>query len=168
MPQRKTAPRATPLRLTPGYAPPGTKPKLLPWAFAEQRLKTAKNYWICTTRPDRRPHAAPVWGLWLERSFFFSTDPDSRKAKNLKVRSDVVVHLESGDEVVIIEGVAEVVELTPALDRAYAKKYGMRLVGFPAPMVIFEVRPRAIMAWREKAFPASATRWQLTRKAQVD
>ncbi|MEI6136703.1 MAG: pyridoxamine 5'-phosphate oxidase family protein [Chloroflexota bacterium] len=30
------------------------------------RLRTAMNYWIATTRPDGRPHAAPVWGVWLD------------------------------------------------------------------------------------------------------
>jgi general stress protein 26 len=159
MPRSKAAPRAAPLRLTPGYSSPGTKPKLLPWSFAEQRLRAARNYWICSTRPDRRPHAAPVWGLWLDSAFFFSTDPSSRKGKNLKARADVVVHLENGDEVVIVEGLAAAVEVTKDVDRAYAKKYGMHLIGFPAPMVLFRVQPRAIQAWREKAFPASATRF---------
>jgi general stress protein 26 len=155
-------PRATPLNLTAGYKPPGTKPKLLPWSYAEQRLRSARNYWVCTTRPDKRPHAAPVWGIWARGAFWFSTDPSSRKAKNLKSNPNLVIHLESGDEVVVVEGRATIEELTKELDRDYHRKYEMHLVGFPAPMVIFRVEPSVVMAWREKAFPSSATLWKMS------
>jgi general stress protein 26 len=155
-------PRATPLELPPGYTGPGTKPKLLPWTFAEQKLRSARNYWVCSTRPDRRPHTAPVWGIWARGGFWFSTDPSSRKARNLKANPNVVIHLESGDEVVVIEGRATICDLTAELDRDYQRKYQIRLIGFPAPMVIFHVEPSTVMAWREKAFPASATRWKLS------
>src|SRR4051812_5465671 len=83
------------VRMPPGYTPLGTKPKFLPWNFAEQRLRRAHNYWVCSTRPDRRPHAAPVWGLWRNGAFYFSTDPASRKARNLAANAAVLVHLES-------------------------------------------------------------------------
>jgi general stress protein 26 len=155
-------PPATPLNLTAGYKQPGTKPKLLPWSYAEQRLKSARNYWVCTTRPDKRPHAAPVWGIWARGAFWFSTDPSSRKARNLKSNPNLTVHLESGDEVVIVEGCATIVELTKELDRDYHRKYEMHLVGFPAPMVIFRVEPNVVMAWQEKAFPTSATLWKMS------
>jgi general stress protein 26 len=155
-------PAATPLKLAPGYAAPGTKPKLLPWTFAERKLRAARNYWVCTTRADRRPHTAPVWGIWARGGFWFSTDPSSRKARNLKANPNVVIHLESGDEVVVVEGRASVCDLTAELDRDYHRKYQIHLVGFPAPMVIFHVEPSAVMAWQEKAFPASATRWKVS------
>ncbi len=29
------------------------------------------NYWICTTRPDGRPHSIPVWGFWLDGGLYF-------------------------------------------------------------------------------------------------
>ena len=67
-----------PVRMPSGYTPPGTKRKLLTWSFADTRLRRAHNYWLATTRPDGRPHAAPVWGIWGEGAFVFSTDPSSR------------------------------------------------------------------------------------------
>jgi general stress protein 26 len=166
-PKRRSGSSGTPsaaaLNLADGYTSPGTKPKLLPWSFAERRLRSARNYWVCTTRPDRRPHTAPVWGIWARGGFWFSTGPSSRKARNLKSNPYVVIHLESGDEVVVLEGRATIVELTKELDRDYHRKYGMHLVGFPAPMVIVHVQPGAVTAWREKAFPASATRFRMDR-----
>jgi pyridoxine/pyridoxamine 5'-phosphate oxidase len=150
-----------------GYTPPGTKRRFLAWSFAETRLRKAHNYWLCTTRPDGRPHAAPVWGLWSDGAFVFSTDPSSRKAKNLAKRAEAIVHLEGGDEVVIVEGEAEPIELTQAIDAAYHRKYGMHLIGFPAPAAIYRVRAKVVMAWREKNFSASATRWEFDSRRSV-
>lgn len=146
--------------MPPGYTPPGTKTKFLPWTFAERRLKRSRNYWVCSTRPDGRPHAVPVWGLWLDGALWFSTDPSSRKAKNLASNPSVVIHLESGDEAVVVEGRASVTELTKRIDAQYFRKYAIHLIGFEAPMVVVRVVPNVVMAWREKDFSASTTRWK--------
>jgi hypothetical protein len=73
-----------------------------------------------------------------------------------------VVHLESGDEVVILEGVLERVTDRPALDRfveVYDAKYHIRVdVGNPA-YGVYRLLPHVIFAWRERDFPGSATRW---------
>jgi nitroimidazol reductase NimA-like FMN-containing flavoprotein (pyridoxamine 5'-phosphate oxidase superfamily) len=130
---------------------------LLPWSFVSERMAAARNYWVHTTRPDGRPHAAPVWGLWHAERFYFGTGPDSRKGRNLAASPHVVVHLESGDEVVIFEGRVELVEdkaLLAALDKAYKEKYGFPLSGG------FRLAPETAFAWREHDFPTSATRWQ--------
>lgn len=57
---------------------------LLPWSWASERLAEAHNYFVATTRPDGRPHVMPVWGLWLDDTFYFSTGRESRKARNLE------------------------------------------------------------------------------------
>ena len=77
----------------------------LPWTWATERLTGARNYWIATTRPDGKPHSRPVWGVWLDNAFYFSTG--SLAAPNLVSRPAITVHLESGSQVVIIEGVTE-------------------------------------------------------------
>jgi general stress protein 26 len=142
------------------YTPKGTKPKLLAWEWVTERLERSQNYWICSTFPDGRPHAVPVWGVWVEHAFYFSTDPNSRKAKNLAASPAISVHLESGDEVTILEGSAKVVKLTPAVDDSYNKKYKMRLSKFPVPVVLYCLKPAKVMAWREKDFTTSATKWE--------
>lgn len=145
----------------PGYGivPENEGAGLLPWSFVEERMTAARNYWIASTRPDGRPHTAPVWGLWHAGSFYFSTGQGSRKGQNLDANPAVSVHLESGDEVVILEGeVAEFDEKEElkALDKAYRKKYGLEMQG---PGVIYKLDLRTAFAWREKDFPQSATRW---------
>jgi general stress protein 26 len=132
---------------------------LLPWSFVEERMSASRNYWIASARQDGHPHVAPVWGLWHEGKCFFSTGSDSVKGQNLAANPQVSVHLESGDEVVILEGEVTVVEdktILSSLDQAYNKKYGLDMQG---PGVIFELNAHKVFAWREVDFPTSATRW---------
>ena len=138
---------------------------LFPWSHVSERMAAARNYWVATTQPDGRPHAAPVWGLWLDEAFYFGTALSSRKARNLEANPGIVVHLESGDDVVILEGIAEKVSdaaLLARLDEAYFAKYKFHLDGNANP--IYSLHPRVAYAWLERDFPGSATRWQLGAK----
>ena len=65
----------------------------------------------------------PVWGIWLDEAFFFGSGRDSAKTRNLAANPAIVVHLESGDETVILEGLAEQV-LDDALERRVDEVYG--------------------------------------------
>jgi PPOX class probable F420-dependent enzyme len=135
---------------------------LLGWDWATERLASARNYWISTTRPDGRPHAMPVWGLWHDDAFYFSTAPTSRKARNLDANPAVVVHLESGDKVVIVEGDAEGVAdaaLLRRLSEDYTSKYGFEVTFTAEGRGLLAVRPQVAYAWVEADFPASATRF---------
>ena len=136
----------------------------LAWGHAEERLEGSRNYWIVTTRRDGRPHAAPVWGVWVGGSLYFGTGRGSVKGRNLARRPDLVVHLESGDDVVILEGAVEEVRdraSFDAIDAAYRAKYGMGVdqAGDDAA-VWYVVRPRAAHAWLENDFLDTATRWR--------
>ena len=140
----------------------GLKPRkqYLPWEHAESRLAKSRNYWICTTRPDGRPHSIPVWGSWADGALYFGTARTSRKALNLARNPALSVHLESGDDVVILEGTA--VEVSdPAtfrkIDKAYRAKYKTPL---HPEAVLYCVRPRVALAWTEKGFITDATRWE--------
>lgn len=158
------APRPEPVRTTAGYglvAAPADG-SALPWAQVEQWLAAARGYWVCTTRADGRPHAMPVWGLWRDGELWFSTDPASHKGRNLAARPQVVVHLESGDEVVVLEGVAERVQEPGALtgfDDAYDAKYEVRPSSMGDAAGVYRVRPAVALTWTEADFPTTATRW---------
>ena len=144
-----------------GYGIGDTPGELLPWAEVERWLESARNYWVATVRADGRPHAMPVWGVWLDDAVWFSTDPRSLKGGNIARDPRIVLHLESGDEVAILEGTAEPV--TDALDafiHAYDGKYGFRIDPGDEGMGIYRLRPRTTVAWRERDYPRSATRWR--------
>jgi hypothetical protein len=141
-----------------------TPHKFLPFAHAEERLTRSRNYWICTGRPNGRPHSIPVWGFWIDGAVYFGTGRSTRKARNLAHNPAISVHLESGDDVVILEGTAVEVDLADKtirkkLDDASRAKYKMPLMVVPES-VIYCVRPRIVLAWTENDFPNNATRWQ--------
>jgi hypothetical protein len=134
----------------------------LAWSWAAERLAAARNYWIVTTGPDRSPHVMPVWGVWLYGAVCFGSDRQSRKARNLAANPAVAVHLESGDEVVILRGVAEEVtdpEMLKWIDTAYEAKYGMALTSAPGDAVVYAAHPHTAFGWREPSFNIDATRW---------
>jgi pyridoxamine 5'-phosphate oxidase-like protein len=141
--------------------------KFFPFRHAEERLSKSRNYWICTVRPDGRQHSIPVWGFLLDGALYFGTARASCKARNLVHDPAISVHLESGDDVVILEGKVVEVDLTnkaacKKLDAASRAKYNMPMMIMPES-VLYCVRPHTVLFWTEKDFPNNATRWQLSR-----
>jgi hypothetical protein len=105
-----------------------------------------------------------VWGFFVDDVLYFGTAKLSRKANNLRQNAAVSIHLESGDDVVIVEG--EAVEVSQSdqlviakLDGASKKKYKMPLM-IMSESVLYAVRPRVVLSWTEKDFPNNATRWE--------
>ena len=136
---------------------------MLTWEWVDSQLTKSRNYWIGSTRPDGRPHVTPVWGVWMDGAVYFSSDPNSRRARNIAANPEVVVHLESGDDVVILEGRVELVtdtDLYKRVGKVYNKKYKMPVFSDSEPgSPLYEVKPRLVMAWQESDFPNTATRW---------
>ena len=148
-----------------GIQPVGDEKNLIPLSHIDEQMQKSRNYWICTTRLDGSPHAMPVWGVWLDEALFFSTDPQSRKGRNLAANPQIVVHLESGDDVVILEGIVRITT-DPALlkraDEAYYAKYQYHLAeDVNNPGLVFKLHPRIAYTWFERSFTATATRWNL-------
>jgi PPOX class probable F420-dependent enzyme len=148
----------------PGYGISADETGMLDWSWAEERLVAARNYWVTTTRADGRPHAAPVWGVWLDGALLFGTNPESVKGRNIARDPRVVVHLESGDEVVILEGSITMLddpERLRELERVYGAKYD-----FDAKFQgAFELRPDSALAWTERDYPRTATRFDFTKSS---
>lgn len=154
-----------------GYGIPTDRQGMLEWKAVSRQLLQSRNYWIATTRPDGLPHTVPVWGVWLDGALYFGTDRRSRKARNLATNQRTVIHLESGDDAVILEGVAEEIagrSVIGRIDGAYFAKYKMRLTEAPGELVIYVVRPHVALAWRERDFPRSATRWRFQEQSHVE
>lgn len=159
-------PRPGPFGAPPSYGISREAPgALLPWSKVERWIAESRNYWVATTRPDGRPHAMPLWGVWLESAVWFSTHPESLKGRNIARDPRIVVHLESGDDVAILEGEAEPhdpASLEAFIDD-YERKYGYRIETGDRTMGIHRLAPRVVLAWREADFTRSATRWLFDR-----
>ena len=149
-----------------GYGVPENDDGLLDWSWAVERLESAKNYWFSTTRPDGRPHAMPAWGAWLDGVLYFDGSPETRRMQNLSKNPAISIHLESGDEVVILEGESGPVGkpdrgLAEGLAAALAKKYGPTYVPTPDTWDeggLYALRPKVAFGWSE--FPKNVTRWR--------
>jgi hypothetical protein len=151
----------------PGYGLPKGNKGLLPWKWAEQRLKKSHNYWITTVKPNGSPHTMVVWGLWLDGRLLFSTGSKSRKAKNLAHNPHCVVCTEHAHEAVIVEGIAEVADVAARrkLLAKYEGKYKFDMSSMKDDILsmkepVFVVRPRVVFGQWEKDFIGKSTRWK--------
>jgi nitroimidazol reductase NimA-like FMN-containing flavoprotein (pyridoxamine 5'-phosphate oxidase superfamily) len=168
MPANASKPPApTPSRLTSrdyGFdgakSPPGKK---YPWSKVERELAKARNYWIGTTRADGRPHSAPVWGVYLNGTFYFSTGDDSVKGRNIARDPRITVHAEIIDDAIILEGSAKKIKASRRLDpvwKAYKRKYTFD----PKGSDFYALRPSVVFSYTEPDFIETATRWTFGRK----
>lgn len=148
------------------YGIPKTLEGVLPWSHVTKRLEKARNYWISTVSPDNRAHATPVWGVFVEGALYFDGSPRTRRGRNLAANPSVAIHLESGDDVVILEGEAHQIfgierTLAEKLASAYTAKYAAS--GYsPEPDTwdsggIYRVQVQKAFAWTK--FPDNTTRW---------
>jgi len=102
--------RPMPLRVRPKFPEkwhvPNDPKMWITWAHANNKLAREEVYWISTASRIGRAHAAPIWGIWKENKFYFETDPNSAKGRNLLNNQSIVVHVEDGNDTVIVEGSA--------------------------------------------------------------
>ncbi len=140
---------------------------LMDWSWADEQLNKARNYWISTVSAEGSPDAAPVWAVWLEGALYFGIGGRSRKARNFRHNpNNVVIHLESGDDVVILRGVVVEMHDAPLFARVaklYAEKYDFNPAHenrTPEGAGFWIFTPTAGLTWLERDFSNTATRWK--------
>jgi PPOX class probable F420-dependent enzyme len=140
----------------------------LTWSEVAERLAAARNYWLGTTTPAGAPHAAPVWGAVVGQTLYLYSERRTVKARNIAADPRVVVHLESGDDVVIVRGAAEdlgapahVPQVVAALAAKYTGPDDQQYLPGADPDfdVVYALRPRSAMMWRLADYAASQRRW---------
>jgi nitroimidazol reductase NimA-like FMN-containing flavoprotein (pyridoxamine 5'-phosphate oxidase superfamily) len=147
------------------YGVPRTTKGLLDWAPIEQRLATARVYWVATAGADRQPRVRPVDGLFVDGILYVGGSPKTRWVRDIAENRLVSVHLDGLDDVVILEGEAEVLAgSTPELARRLAAasnakypEYGMTEASYRGPGPI-AIRFRQAFAWSK--FPRDVTRFR--------
>ncbi len=149
----------------PGYGIVGPKDGkgLIPWTWVTKKMTACRTFWLSTIDSGSgHPHVMPIWGVWLDNSFYFSTGRKSRKGQNLAANPACTVTNDDGMEAVIVEGITDTVGDRAELERvaaSYKKKYKMDPRSMNEP--IYRVRPNRVFGLMEKTFPKSATRWKL-------
>ena len=154
-------PKASRPVVPPGYQFPTSPEGLLDWSWARERLTKSQNYVIVTVRPDGRPHAMGMHGLWYEDAYYFGTDTSSRKVKNLAQNKSCALICENFEELVIVEGVAEEISFDDApegLSAASKTKYGWPMEPHKGGG-LFRIKPRVVFAFPLKQIATAVTRW---------
>lgn len=151
------------------YGIPDNDSDLLPWSHVEERMAAAKNYWIVTASPGGKPSVSPVWGAWVAGKLYFDGSPETRRSKNVRSNPQTAVHLESGDDVLILEGETIIFQGAPerALAEQVAATYRAKYAQFgynPSAEQwdqggLYAFIPRKVIAWTK--FPTDMTRWLL-------
>jgi len=138
---------------------------LLPWSWARERLERSHDYWVATTHPDGRPHVMPVWGVFADGAFWFSSSRGSRKARNLAANPACAITTDNAYEPVVIEGIAELIQdltgiggFVTAINAKYKTDYSIDFFN-PTENACFRVRPSWAFGLLESDFTGSPTRW---------
>ena len=95
----------------------------------EQRLQSNRIAWLTTVGGDGRPYTVPVGFVWEGQTLLIFSQPKKQKLRNIRKNPRVTLALdetERGQDVVIVEGTAEVID-DPQISMkmpAYVEKYG--------------------------------------------
>jgi hypothetical protein len=109
------------------WAPEGGKGSVLEWSWVQDKMYSARSYWVVTSPRSGPPHPMPVWGVFVEDVFYFSTPSTSLKAKHIARSGEASVHLESADMVVILKGEAKEVS-DPELLETLARRFSTNII----------------------------------------
>ncbi|MDA0271227.1 MAG: pyridoxamine 5'-phosphate oxidase family protein [Chloroflexi bacterium] len=129
------------------------------WPATEQKLAAARNYWVATTRAGGAPHAKPVWGLWQDGALWFGSAANSVTGRNLARDPRISVHLESGDDVVILEGRVELTIPPREVMTASNRKYAMPEEHEAEGAAWYRLTPTTALTWRETDFLRTVAHW---------
>lgn len=151
-----------------GYGLPEDVVGLLTWEDVEPRLVAAKHYWLASVRPDGRPHSIPRWGVWMDGRFWYDGAPTTVHARNAETNPAVTLTLESGSQVVIIEGESHATRadadgLGTRLSQAFSKYADDGYAPDPDSWAgpdgggLRVITPRRALAWFD--FPKDCTRF---------
>jgi nitroimidazol reductase NimA-like FMN-containing flavoprotein (pyridoxamine 5'-phosphate oxidase superfamily) len=146
----------------------------LQWKEVADRLAEARVYWVHTTGPGGTPNATPVWGVELREVLYFYTHSGTVKARNLEQNPSVVVHLESGSDVVLVHGrflymghPSQHPDVVEVFEKKYDRPEERAFLPSSDPMfdVLYSLEPRRALTWTLPDSEASTRRWSAITSA---
>lgn len=155
----------------------------LPWSRARKELEAQpdpenppgeRTTFLNTTRPDGRPHSAPIGAIWIDGDFYFTSGPGTRKSKNLASTPSCTISAGLNGIDVVLEGTAERVTEAATLENvaqqyrdggwpvsvagdAFTAEYSAPSAG-PPPWYLYRFQPNRVFGVSTKE-PWGATRW---------
>ncbi|MCZ7374966.1 pyridoxamine 5'-phosphate oxidase family protein [Micromonospora sp. WMMC250] len=116
------------------------------------RLEDDVDLWVATAGSPGGVHLIPLSFLWDGTAFLISTPRASVTGRNLVADGRVRLSLGPTRDVVIVEGIAEpvdIADLGTQTGAAFAAKTGFDPSALDEPYQYFLIRPQRIQAWRE-------------------
>ncbi len=105
----------------------------LPCSRARDRLATSESsdvpFFLGTSRPDGRPHAARIGALWHDDTLYFTSGAGTRKSRNLAVTPACTISTSLEGIDLVLEGEVSRVTDQPTLEALAAR---FRAGGWPA------------------------------------
>jgi general stress protein 26 len=151
----------------------------IPWSKALDALESTDPQthtpFLATTRPDGRPHVAPLGAIWDTGKVYFVSGAGTRKSRNLAENAHCSIAMSLKGIDLVIEGVAERVTDDATLQRiarryadegwparvedaAFTYDYSAPSAG-PPPWNVYAVAPQAVYGVLTSE-PGGATRWR--------
>jgi len=135
------------------------------WSHVEERLAADRVYWIATVAGDGRPRVRPIDGIYLDGVIYVGGSPETRWVQEVAANPHVSVHLDGVDDVVIVDGEAEVLtgvendlaKRMAAASNAKYPEYGMTPAFYVSNGAI-AIRLRKVIAWTD--FTKNPTRFR--------
>jgi hypothetical protein len=125
----------------------------LDWPWVDAQLAAAGCYWV-VAHGAGHPHPRPVWGVWIDEALHLSIGSPVI-ARLLHDDPHVAVHLDSGTDVVIVEGTVVERSDDAGLLRAYNEKYDWAYtVEEYGPLTT--IAPATVLAWRSAGWAGRA------------
>ena len=115
-----------------------------------QRMQKERTLWMATTRPDGRPHVAPIWFVWHEDRAYVMTG--GVKTANVRHNGFAALNTEDGIDVVIVEGTARIIPPDDSLFAAAAglfrERYDWNISDSLHINQLIEITPVKLLVWK--------------------
>ena len=113
----------------------------------ERRLQSEQNLWLATVRSTGTPHLVPIWFVWVAGKIYLCTGAGSVKVRNLVQNPHVAIALEDGTHPIVIEGLAQPIELAPAaVVDEFQCKYDWNITTDDTYTQVIVIEPKRIKA----------------------
>jgi hypothetical protein len=109
---------------------------VVPWSRAHEILANGPKgpragFFLCTVRPDGRPHAAGIGAVWHEGDLYFTSGPGTRKSRDLSKNPSCTIAVKLPGMDLTLDGTASR-ETDPTIMEAVVSIY--QDLGWPAEL----------------------------------
>ena len=126
------------------------------WTHVEDRLTADRVYWVATVDLRGRPSVRPIDGLYLDGVIYVGGSPETRWVRDIAVNRACAVHLDGLDDVIMVEGIAEVLTgmdedlagRLAAASNAKFPEYRMK-AEFYRDNGAIAIRPSTVVTWTD-------------------